>query len=56
MPDNWTYVAAAYVLATVVFGGYWRWLARKEREAGRSRQPSMPGHPRREPGSRAQLQ
>jgi hypothetical protein len=32
MPDNWTFVAAAYGLAAVVFGGYWRWLGKKERE------------------------
>jgi hypothetical protein len=32
MPDNWGFVAAAYGLAVVVFGGYWRWLARKDRE------------------------
>ena len=32
MPDNWTFVAAAYALAALVFGGYWRRLARRERE------------------------
>jgi hypothetical protein len=32
MPDNWTFVAAAYGLAAVVFGGYWLRLGRKERE------------------------
>ena len=32
MPDNWTFVAAAYGLAALVFGGYWRRLARRERE------------------------
>jgi hypothetical protein len=41
MADNWSFVTAAYTLAAVVFGGYWRWLARKDRElaalaAGRS--------------------
>jgi hypothetical protein len=65
MPDNWTFVAAAYGLAAVVFGGYWRWLARKEREIRtfsrvdttlRSRQPSTAGHPRVEPASRGPLQ
>ena len=71
MPDNWTFVAAAYGLAILVFGGYWRWLGRKEREitaltgrnaavrddrASRSRHPSMPGHPRPEPGSKAPIQ
>ena len=38
MPDNWSYVAAAYALAIVVFGGYWRWLASKERDL-RMRRP-----------------
>jgi uncharacterized iron-regulated membrane protein len=32
MPDNWVYVIAAYGLAVVVFGGYWLWLGRRERE------------------------
>ncbi len=32
MPDNWTYVAAAYALAAVVFGAYWLRLGRRERE------------------------
>jgi hypothetical protein len=32
MSDNWSFVAAAYGLAVVVFGSYWRWLGQKERE------------------------
>jgi hypothetical protein len=32
MPDNWTFVVAAYALATIVLGGYWRHLRRRERE------------------------
>jgi ABC-type transport system involved in cytochrome c biogenesis permease subunit len=32
MPDNWGFVTAAYALAALVLGGYWRWLARRERE------------------------
>jgi hypothetical protein len=32
MPDNWTFVAAAYAVAAVAFGAYWRWLGRKERD------------------------
>ena len=67
MPDNWTYVAAAYALAVAVFGGYWRWLGQKERDLRtlsasridntlRSRQPSGTGHPRPEPASRPPLQ
>jgi len=32
MPDNWSYVIAAYLLAAVVLGAYWRHLVKKERE------------------------
>ncbi|HEX6210582.1 MAG TPA: hypothetical protein VF136_07380 [Methylomirabilota bacterium] len=32
MPDNWGFVAAAYAVAAVVLGGYWRMLVRRERE------------------------
>ena len=32
MPDNWGFVIAAYGLAAVVLGGYWRRLVRRERE------------------------
>ena len=32
MPDNWTFVAAAYAVAALAFGAYWRWLGKKERE------------------------
>jgi hypothetical protein len=62
MPDNWGFVAAAYGLAAVVFGGYWRWLRGKERDlaalsadALRSHPPSRTAHPRPEPGSPAPL-
>jgi hypothetical protein len=59
MPDNWTFVAAAYGLATVVFAAYWRWLGRKEREvtalrvdrARRSHPLPAPGRP--QPGAPA---
>jgi hypothetical protein len=38
MPDNWGFVAAAYVLAAAAFGLYWRRLCRRERDLrGRSR-------------------
>ena len=91
MPDNWSFVAAAYGLTAVVLGLYWRRLVRKEKElrslttgrdfarnvagtatahtertrqssaadrqiAERSREPSGPGHPRNDPGSRQPLQ
>jgi hypothetical protein len=29
MADNWSFVAAAYGLAAVVLGGYWRFLLSK---------------------------
>lgn len=31
MPDNWTYVAAAYAVGVLALGGYWRFLLRRER-------------------------
>jgi hypothetical protein len=60
MADHWNFVAAAYGLAVLVLGGYWRRLVRKERELmtaekQRSRQPSMSGHPRSTPASRHPL-
>lgn len=32
MPDAWGFVAAAYGLAAIVLGGYWRRLVRQDRE------------------------
>jgi hypothetical protein len=32
MADHWDFVAAAYAIAVVVLGGYWRHLRRRERE------------------------
>jgi hypothetical protein len=32
MPDNWGFVFAAYGLAVLLIGGYWRRLVRRERE------------------------
>lgn len=32
MPDNWTFVVAAYALAAVALAAYWRRLARRDRE------------------------
>ena len=65
MPDNWGFVLAAYALAALVLGGYWRRLEKREREAKRERgaktrapSPRAPvsGHPRSEPASRPPVQ
>jgi hypothetical protein len=32
MPDHWGFVVAAYAIAAVALGGYWRRLVRRERE------------------------
>jgi hypothetical protein len=46
MPDNWGFVVAAYLLALLVLGGYWRRLARRERELrARELRPKSPAHP-----------
>ena len=42
MPDNWGFVAAAYVITAVVLGVYWARLVRREkalphRKPGRTR-------------------
>ena len=44
-PDHWGFVVAAYGLAAIVLGGYWRRLVRLEREATakRDRRPAPPG-------------
>lgn len=31
-PDNWGFVLAAYGIAAILLGGYWRHLARRGRE------------------------
>jgi hypothetical protein len=69
MPDNWGFVAAAYAVAAVVLGSYWRMLNRRERElaslgragvrndrANRNHRPSETAHPRPDPGQRPPLQ
>jgi hypothetical protein len=45
MADHWEFVAAAYGLAVVVLGAYWRRLVRRQRdvERARSRHPSRSG-------------
>ena len=37
MPDNWSYVLAAYGVAAVALIGYWRYLAARARAGGRGR-------------------
>lgn len=32
MPDNWSFVVAAYALAAFALAGYWRRLVRRGRE------------------------
>jgi hypothetical protein len=42
MPDNWSFVAAAYGLAAVVFIAYGRWLRRREHELAASSASRVP--------------
>lgn len=35
MADHWGFVAAAYAVAAVLLGGYWRHLRRRERDLDR---------------------
>jgi len=60
MQDHWNFVAAAYGLALLVLGGYWRHLVKKERELltadnERNRQRSRAGQSRSEPAARHPL-
>jgi hypothetical protein len=36
MPDNWSYVAAAYGIAAAALIGYWRYLSARARAVMRS--------------------
>lgn len=59
MPDNWGYVAGAYVFAALVLGAYWRHMIRRAADlarprAGRRIRPAArpwpaPGSPPRRP-------
>jgi len=46
MAGNWGFVAAAYGLSAIVLLGYWRRLARRERDIAGQRR----GHGDRRPG------
>ena len=37
MPDNWSYVLAAYGVAAVALIGYWRYLSARARALGAGR-------------------
>jgi heme exporter protein D len=37
MPDHWSYVFAAYAVATVALVGYWRYLSARARALDRVR-------------------
>ena len=59
IPDNWGFVLAAYSLAAIVLGGYWRRLVRRDRELARAeRSHAVPtaGQPRSAPASRTPLE
>jgi hypothetical protein len=45
MPDNWSYVIAAYGLSALALGGYWRYLRARARALGERRAPGRKGRP-----------
>ena len=45
MPDNWSFVIAAYAVTAVVLALYWRSLNRRERDAVPRRVASRPRRP-----------
>jgi hypothetical protein len=57
MPDNWGFVGAAYGLAVLVLGGYWRFLRRRDRELDRlasaAARPGRAAAPPERPGAAA---
>ena len=57
--DHWGFVLAAYGIAAVALGAYWRHLCRRERELTteqRSHIAPGAGHPQPKPASRTPLQ
>ena len=45
MPDNWSFVIAAYALTAIVLALYWRSLNRRERDATPRKATSRPRRP-----------
>ena len=58
MPDNWSFVLAAYALAAVALLAYWRRLARQEKDLDRNGAAArlVSGHPPSPPGSRSRVE
>jgi hypothetical protein len=60
MPDNWSYVVAAYAVSAILLGGYWRYLIRRARRLDtyqrRRRSVAVAGRARPEPGAHPSAQ
>ena len=58
MPDNWSFVLAAYALAAVALLAYWRRLTRQEKDLERNGATArlVSGHPPSPPGSRSRVE